>query len=203
MKRLLSLALALMLLCATACAGGIESIPGHIKDTLGHAPESAEQAVKVNALNLIIGDDDQAIISWTDANRSRVYGIQDKTDKLASLYVDLTGMADWDTCALYVDKKPFAGFNTTAEADNSFTKMDDYAAFVRDFFGIVSTSTAAVGNSPKAPAMSYVLNTNTHKFHYPDCPSAKKIKDKNRKEYTGTRDDVIAQGYEPCKNCNP
>lgn len=50
---------------------------------------------------------------------------------------------------------------------------------------------------------TYVLNTNTMKFHRPDCPSVDKMASKNRQDYTGSRDDLIAQGYEPCKNCNP
>lgn len=50
---------------------------------------------------------------------------------------------------------------------------------------------------------TYVLNTNTGKFHYPSCFSAKKIADKNRSEYTGSRDDLIAQGYSLCSNCHP
>ncbi len=49
----------------------------------------------------------------------------------------------------------------------------------------------------------YVLNTNTHKFHRPSCGSANQIKDENRQEYTGNREDLLAQGYEPCKKCNP
>ena len=49
----------------------------------------------------------------------------------------------------------------------------------------------------------YVLNTNTRKFHYPNCDSADRIKPKNRKEYNGTREEVIEMGYEPCKRCNP
>lgn len=50
---------------------------------------------------------------------------------------------------------------------------------------------------------TYVLNKNTKKFHYADCASAKSIKDKNRTTYTGPRDEVIANGYQPCKKCNP
>lgn len=50
---------------------------------------------------------------------------------------------------------------------------------------------------------TYVLNKNTKKFHYADCASAKSIKDKNRTTYTGSRDEVIANGYQPCKKCNP
>lgn len=49
----------------------------------------------------------------------------------------------------------------------------------------------------------YVLNKNTKKFHYPWCSSADDIKKKNRKEFTGTREEVISQGYVPCKRCNP
>ncbi len=52
-------------------------------------------------------------------------------------------------------------------------------------------------------AVTYVLNKNTHKFHYPSCPSAKQIKDKNRRDFYGTRSEAIEQGYEPCKRCNP
>lgn len=50
---------------------------------------------------------------------------------------------------------------------------------------------------------SYVLNTNTRKFHYPSCASADDIKPSNRWDYVGTREEVIAMGYEPCKRCYP
>ena len=49
----------------------------------------------------------------------------------------------------------------------------------------------------------YILNTNSKKFHYPTCHSAEKISDKNRKDYHGTRDDLISQGYSACGICNP
>lgn len=49
----------------------------------------------------------------------------------------------------------------------------------------------------------YVLNTSTKKIHYPDCKSAKKISEKNKKTVTQTRDSLISQGYSPCGNCNP
>ena len=51
--------------------------------------------------------------------------------------------------------------------------------------------------------MDYVLNTNSKKFHFPDCKSAGKISAGNRKEYTGTREDLISDGYSPCGNCKP
>lgn len=49
----------------------------------------------------------------------------------------------------------------------------------------------------------YIINTNTKKFHYPTCRGIKRMKDKNKLEFTGTRDDVLARGYSPCMICNP
>lgn len=56
---------------------------------------------------------------------------------------------------------------------------------------------------PVANTFTYVINTDSRKFHYPSCSSAKRISDENRSEYTGTRDELIAQGYDPCERCNP
>lgn len=50
---------------------------------------------------------------------------------------------------------------------------------------------------------TYILNKNTHKFHDTDCSGAKDIKEKNREEYTGTREELIEDGYEPCGRCKP
>ncbi len=61
----------------------------------------------------------------------------------------------------------------------------------------------AVIESVKDEGWDYVLNTNTGKFHYSDCRSAKQIKDKNKAYFHGTREEVIGQGYSPCGNCNP
>lgn len=49
----------------------------------------------------------------------------------------------------------------------------------------------------------YVVNTSSGKFHYPSCSSADRIKESNRWDYHGTRDDLIGMGYDPCKRCNP
>lgn len=56
---------------------------------------------------------------------------------------------------------------------------------------------------PAANVFTYVINTGSGIFHYPSCSSAKRISDANRSEYTGIRDDLIAQGYSPCGNCDP
>lgn len=53
------------------------------------------------------------------------------------------------------------------------------------------------------PERDYVLNKNTKKFHYPECKSVAQMSAKNRQDVTATRQKLIEQGYEPCKNCNP
>lgn len=56
---------------------------------------------------------------------------------------------------------------------------------------------------PQSPEDEYVLNTSSKKFHYPECSGAKDIKDTNREEFEGTRQELIRKGYEPCGRCNP
>lgn len=71
------------------------------------------------------------------------------------------------------------------------------------FGGIGGNSTQQGGTSSGSGEQHYILNTNTMKFHEPSCSSAQKISRKNRKEYTGSREDLISQGYDPCGNCHP
>ena len=52
-------------------------------------------------------------------------------------------------------------------------------------------------------ANDYILNTNSKKFHKTTCSLADDIGKNNKENYTGSRDTLIQQGYEPCKSCNP
>ena len=61
---------------------------------------------------------------------------------------------------------------------------------------------APTQNAPEGETL-YVLNTKSHKFHLPDCESVKDIQPGNREDYTGTRDELIEDGFVPCKRCNP
>lgn len=62
---------------------------------------------------------------------------------------------------------------------------------------------ATTYRSTVSKTATYILNTNTHKFHKPSCSDVKRIKPGNYKEYQGTRDQVIGMGYSPCKHCYP
>lgn len=62
--------------------------------------------------------------------------------------------------------------------------------------------TASASASETRPA-DYIVNTNTGKFHYPDCRWVGEMAEKNKWYFTGNRDELIRQGYEACKGCCP
>lgn len=57
--------------------------------------------------------------------------------------------------------------------------------------------------SGEMPLLNYVLNTNTMRFHRPECESVNQMKEKNRKYYKGSREQLINDGYVPCGSCKP
>ena len=79
----------------------------------------------------------------------------------------------------------------------------DYASGKSELDGTVSAQEVEETPQPTAEGTSYVLNTNTKKFHYTWCSSVDEMKAKNREDFTGSRDDVIARGFVPCKRCKP
>ena len=56
--------------------------------------------------------------------------------------------------------------------------------------------------TPK-PAVTYIANTSTGKFHRPTCASVKQMYASHRKEFYCTRQEMIAMGYSPCQRCHP
>ena len=50
---------------------------------------------------------------------------------------------------------------------------------------------------------TFILNINTLRFHLIDCPSVQEMKDSNRVEFFGSRDELIEEGYIPCGRCHP
>ena len=59
------------------------------------------------------------------------------------------------------------------------------------------------GSSSDGEICDYILNINSKKFHIPGKSCANSIKEANREEYTGTRQQLIDKGYKPCGTCNP
>jgi len=50
---------------------------------------------------------------------------------------------------------------------------------------------------------TYILNTNSLRFHKPNCSGLKGGNSLNQQSVTGTRDELIMQGYSPCGTCRP
>ncbi len=51
--------------------------------------------------------------------------------------------------------------------------------------------------------ITYIVNTNTKKFHYPSCPSVEQMSVKNKMKFIGDREELIAEGYSSCGKCDP
>lgn len=50
---------------------------------------------------------------------------------------------------------------------------------------------------------TFIGNKNSMIFHLPDCSSVGKMKEKNKVYFYGSREEPVAQGYNPCGGCNP
>ena len=68
-------------------------------------------------------------------------------------------------------------------------------------------NTLAQGGSKVTPkeavTVTYILNTNSKKYHLPSCHSASRIKEANKKEFSGSRQEVQELNYQPCGICKP
>lgn len=59
-----------------------------------------------------------------------------------------------------------------------------------------------LGSENNTAAATYVLNTNSMKFHHANCRYASKISPENYRTCS-SREEAIAQGFIPCGVCNP
>ncbi len=140
------------------------------------APKYAVISVGVNNSYGHPGDD---VVQRLESSGAKIY----RTD----LNGDIICTSDGQNLSFTTEKNAAAGSNSTNN----------------------NSAATAVGNSnvtndtSVSVAAEYILNTNTKKFHYPDCNSVKKMKDKNKQAFNGTRDEAIANGYSPCGNCHP
>lgn len=95
----------------------------------------------------------------------------------------------------------------TAAAQNN-TQQDTESASVTTEQATVANVATEIPTTEQSttaptPASNYIVNTNTGKFHYPSCSSVSDMNESNKMYYTGTRDELIQQGYSPCGRCHP
>ena len=101
----------------------------------------------------------------------------------------------------YSDGSSMLGDEPVTEAQ---TKKNETTSDKSSVGGVTENSSASVTKEQQPSASyHYILNTNSKKFHYPSCDSVKKMSEENKCEYKGSRDDLLSEGYVPCKNCDP
>ena len=62
---------------------------------------------------------------------------------------------------------------------------------------------SSAGTEDTEGSGTYILNTNTRRFHLPSCSSVSDMKEANKETYSGSRESLIEQGYSPCGICHP
>ena len=115
---------------------------------------------------------------------------QEVLDRLKSLRTETYRTDLQGTVVFHIDERGNISIRTDREAgplDDIFTAP----VIISDI------------NRAMSPDSDYVVNVKSGKFHLPGCDSVKDIYIQNRKEYTGTREDLIRMGYSPCHRCNP
>ncbi|MBR3171421.1 MAG: S-layer homology domain-containing protein [Lachnospiraceae bacterium] len=96
------------------------------------------------------------------------------------------------------------GFSDGTYRDTKPCSRGEAVKFLHNMHLKTASASGSGSETTVVPSTNkYVLNTNTKKFHYSSCSSVKTIKNQHRKDYTGSRSNVIAMGYTPCKRCNP
>ena len=110
---------------------------------------------------------------------------------------EITAVSDGQTVNFSVAKNAAAETLANAGAGQNANQAGGVGTAVQN------AAANAGGENAASTAGSYVLNTNTHKFHLPGCPSVETISPKNRKDVNESREQIISEGYAPCKRCNP
>lgn len=94
--------------------------------------------------------------------------------------------------------------NEIVEEESSDMQEDEsYNTEIND--GVQNDDATISGNDSFVSdiEVKYVVNINSGKFHIPTCDSVAEMKEKNKKYTDESREELIEQGYSPCKACNP
>lgn len=137
-----------------------------------------------------------------------------KADTSIIYFTDAAGNSiEWDIDIL--ERRNGASQETLPSADTSTYKKTSDQIETEKFWAELERRIAESekGNStspvPPDPQIensircNYIINTNTGKFHYPWCSSVGKMNESNKWYYTGTHDEVVNMGYDPCQRCCP
>lgn len=194
MKKWLCTLLILALLTAVAVAENVVAVNDAVA-RMGYVPMSAKNKSGISGCWYVEGESEDTL-QWSDAKR--IYTVTAQPDAgLWQAYAQIVGFCEWDTCSYTVgDRAQYAYNANKLNAVHSYKTLKNYVRYVGEYL-----ERKAADFKP-APSR-YVLNTDSMKFHRPDCFSIKDLKPENRKYSSDSRSALIKQGYEPCKLCEP
>ena len=109
----------------------------------------------------------------------------------------------YDSGNLVASGVQMEGYSVEDEGDGIYFNVYAYNVQPGVEIDYATGENQAVVTEETGEVQDFVLNTGSKKFHLPDCSGLNQTKEKNKQEYEGTREMLLAQGYEPCKSCNP
>lgn len=168
-------------------------------DTNGHSLEKYIVAVKEAG---IFGGDKGYFYPQEPITRAQVakvvvnaFGIEPNLNYIVTFSdIDNTHWA-WEWINALSSNKIVNGYSDGEFKPGESVTRGQYAKYV--------SNSIKLPQEPIVIEKTYILNTNTMKFHYPGCFSVKKIADENKEESDLTREELIDLGYSPCGNCKP
>ncbi|MEY8437027.1 DNA/RNA non-specific endonuclease [Atopobiaceae bacterium 24-176] len=69
--------------------------------------------------------------------------------------------------------------------------------------GAMAALPAPSADTQGAEQGDYVLNVRSRKFHRPDCPGLSSASPNNLERFSGSRAELVEDGYAPCGTCRP
>lgn len=139
----------------------------------GHPSMETLQRLQNHGISMYRTDQQGTIVVHTDG--SDIWFDQDPSD-------------DWTSGSNII---PFGDTNENAEDDAVITRQ------------ALENDNTSGSQTDTGQEYQYVCNTNTKKFHSLGCDSVTQMKEENRLFTNLSRDELLAEGYEPCGNCRP
>ena len=191
--RIISLILLLALLSTGASAATLPSLLKYAKGQ-GFTVKVKTSIVTKPTLDYAEFSKKKDPLTWTDGRKkSFVISATATSEKanLLDLYMYmLSKYSKWKACSFKIDKVIVYGYNVK-KAKTVYKTLAPFRKTVKkhvvEFKG----------------SHTYVLNTSTKKFHYPNCNDVGKMNPENKEVVTAGRNEIIRAGYSPCGHCNP
>ena len=160
---------------------------GHPSEKVMNLLNSAGISIyRTDEMGTIHAESDGTSVTFT-TEKAGSAGADSPADTEGGVSADAAGSADTDSSA---------GADKGSVTDAGTGSEDGVSAEG----GLPAAAGLAEGTAENC---DYVLNVSSHKFHRPQCKSVSRMKEKNKRFVRGTRETVIADGYEPCRICNP